>query len=248
MTMLDKTNTLVIVPAYNEQDSIVSVIEEIKATGFPFIVIDDGSVDETRKRAILAGARTISLPFNAGVGGALKVGFRFAVAEKYRAVIQCDADGQHPTHNFTDLIEHANTNKSHMVVGSRFDCADGETLLKMHRIAAMKLLAVVSKKRNNVRVLDTTSGFRLIAEPLLGEFAERFPEYYLGDTVGALNVASSFNYSIGTINVPFSARRTGMSSASNIYAAANTLKVVLILLLGLQFRIEPPGFDSRIDK
>ncbi len=48
MTLLDKTNTLIIVPAYNEQDSIVAVIEEIKATGFPFVVIDDGSTDETR--------------------------------------------------------------------------------------------------------------------------------------------------------------------------------------------------------
>ena len=55
MTLLDKTNTLVVIPAFNEENSIVSVIEEIKATGFPFVVIDDGSIDETRNRAISAG-------------------------------------------------------------------------------------------------------------------------------------------------------------------------------------------------
>jgi glycosyltransferase involved in cell wall biosynthesis len=66
MTLLDKTNTLITISAYNEQDSIVAVIEEVKATGFPFVVIDDGSTDETRTRVISAGARTISLPFNAG--------------------------------------------------------------------------------------------------------------------------------------------------------------------------------------
>jgi cellulose synthase/poly-beta-1,6-N-acetylglucosamine synthase-like glycosyltransferase len=48
----DKTNTLIIIPAYNEQESIVAVIEVIKATGFPFVVIDDGSTDETRTREI----------------------------------------------------------------------------------------------------------------------------------------------------------------------------------------------------
>ena len=69
MNLLSKSNTLIIVPAFNEQDSIVSVITEIKTTGFPYIVIDDGSTDKTRKRDIGAGARTISLPFNAGVGG-----------------------------------------------------------------------------------------------------------------------------------------------------------------------------------
>ena len=66
MTLLDRTNTPIIISAYNEQDSIVAVIEEIKTTGFPFVVIDDGSTDETRTRVISAGARTISLPFSAG--------------------------------------------------------------------------------------------------------------------------------------------------------------------------------------
>ena len=104
MTLLDKTNTLVIVPAFNEQDSIVAVIEEIKATGFPFVVIDDGSTDETRNRAISAGARTISLPFNAGVGCAVRCGFRYAVDNKYHAAIQIDADGQHPVSYLKHLI------------------------------------------------------------------------------------------------------------------------------------------------
>lgn len=178
--MLDKTNTLVIDPAYNEQDSNVSVIEEIKTIGFLIVVIDDGSVDEPPQRAISVRARTISLPFNAGGGGGLRAGFRFAVEEKFRTITQGDADNQHLTNNFMNLIKHANINKFRMVVGSRFDCADGESLVKKRRIAAMKLLALVSEKRDNVRVLDTTSGFRLIAEPLLGEFTARPPRVLSG--------------------------------------------------------------------
>ena len=238
MTLLNKTNTLVIVPAYNEQDSIVSVIEEIKATGFPFVVIDDGSTDETRNRAIAAGARTISLPFNAGVGGSLKCGFQHAVKYGYKAVIQCDADGQHPTKFFRHLIDSANLRSSHLVVGSRFTNDDETMQVGKTRKLAMQMLSSVAKRINQVEVTDTTSGFRLIAEPLLGQFAQRFPSYYLGDTFEALNVAASNDYSVSQISVPFSNRLQGTSSASNVYAISNIAKILCVQVMGLHFRID----------
>lgn len=238
MTLLDKSNTLVIVPAYNEQDSIGSVIEEIKTTGFPFVVIDDGSTDETRIRAISAGARTISLPFNAGVGGSLKCGFQHAVAHGYAAVIQCDADGQHPIKDFESLVNHANFHSSHLVIGSRFS-GDVTTMhLSRTRKLAMKMLSIVAKRTNQVEVTDTTSGFRLISQPLLGQFAQRFPGYYLGDTFEALNVAASNNYSVSEISVPFSNRIQGVSSASNTNAISNIVKILCVQSMGLNFKIE----------
>jgi glycosyltransferase involved in cell wall biosynthesis len=238
MTLLDKTNTLIIVPAYNEQDSVVAVIEEIKATGFPFVVIDDGSTDETRNRAISAGARTISLPFNAGVGGSLKCGFHYAIKQGYEAVIQCDADGQHPTKDFESLIDHANANASHLVVGSRFTDDEATMQVSKPRKLAMQVLSGVAKRANQVEVTDTTSGFRLISQPLLGQFAQRFPGYYLGDTFEALNVAASNNYSVSQISVPFSDRTHGTSSASNTYAISNIVKILCVQLMGLHFRID----------
>ena len=245
MTLLDKTNTLVIVPAYNEQDPIVSVIEEIKATGFPFVVIDDGSTDETRNRAISAGARTISLPFNAGVGGALKCGFQHAIKQGYRAVIQCDADGQHPTKDFESLINHANSHSSHLVIGSRFTDNTGTMQVNRPRKLAMQMLSYVAKRMNQVEVTDTTSGFRLISQPLLGQFAQRFPGYYLGDTFEALNVAVSNNYSVSQISVPFSNRTQGISSASNAYAISNIVKILCVQILGLHFRIDKHTFKGK---
>ena len=238
MTLLDKTNTLIIVPAYNEQDSVVAVIEEIKATGFPFVVIDDGSTDETRNRAISAGARTISLPFNAGVGGSLKCGFHYAIKQGYEAVIQCDADGQHPTKDFENLINHANANSSHLVVGSRFIDDEATMQVSKPRKLAMQVLSGVAKRANQVEVTDTTSGFRLISQPLLGQFAQRFPGYYLGDTFEALNVAASNDYSVSRISVPFSDRTHGTSSASNTYAISNIVKILCVQLMGLHFRID----------
>jgi glycosyltransferase involved in cell wall biosynthesis len=238
MTLLDKTNTLIIVPAYNEQDSIVAVIEEIKATGFSFVVIDDGSTDETRNKAISVGARTISLPFNAGVGGSLKCGFQYAVMHGYAAVIQCDADGQHPTKDFESLINHANANSSHLVIGSRF--ADDEATMQVSnsRKLAMWMLSGLAKRKNQVEITDTTSGFRVIAQPLLGQFAQRFPGYYLGDTYEALIVATSNNYSVSHISVPFSNRTHGTSSASSTYAISNIVKILCVQLMGLHFKID----------
>ena len=238
MTLLDKTNTLIIVPAYNEQDSIVAVIEEIKATGFSFVVIDDGSTDETRNKAISVGARTISLPFNAGVGGSLKCGFQYAVMHGYAAVIQCDADGQHPTKDFESLINHANANSSHLVIGSRFADDEGTMQVSKSRKLAMWMLSGLAKRKNQVEITDTTSGFRVIAQPLLGQFAQRFPGYYLGDTYEALIVATSNNYSVSQISVPFSNRTHGTSSASSTYAISNIVKILCVQLMGLHFKID----------
>lgn len=237
MTLLDRSNTLVVVPAYNEQYSIVAVIEEIKATRFPFVVIDDGSTDETRNRAIATGARTISLPFNAGVGGSLKCGFRYAVEHGYSAVIQCDADGQHPTKDFEKLVNYANVHSSHLVIGSRFGSNEATMHISRLRKLAMKMLSSTAKRTTQVGVTDTTSGFRLISQPLLGQFAQRFPGYYLGDTFEALIVAASNGYSISEIFVPFSERAQGKSSASNTYAISNIVKILCIQLLGIHFKI-----------
>ena len=234
MTLLDKTNTLVIVPAYNEQDSIIFVIEEIKATGFPFVVIDDGSTDETRKRAISAGARTISLPFNAGVGGALKCGFRFATENEYQAVIQCDADGQHPTESFECLLNEANRNMNQIVIGSRFSGGNPTMDVSKHRRFVMQVL---SKSISRVTISDTTSGFRLISQPLLGEFAQSFPSNYLGDTYEALNVAIGRSYSVSEISTPLKNRKLGKSTASNSYAIMNIIRVLSTKILRIQFKI-----------
>jgi glycosyltransferase involved in cell wall biosynthesis len=230
MTLLDRSNTLVIVPAFNEQDSIVAVIEEIKATGFPFVVIDDGSTDETRIRAISAGARTISLPFNAGVGGSLKCGFRYAIEKGYQAVIQCDADGQHPTESFECLLDEANQKSNQLVIGSRFSGGEVTMDISKHRRLIMQVL---SKSISRV----TTSGCRLISQPLLGEFARSFPCNYLGDTYEALTVAVGRNYSVSEISAPLANRKSGKSTASNSYATINIFRVLSTKILRIQFKI-----------
>ena len=231
MTLLDKTNTLVIVPAYNEQDSIVSVIEEIKATGFPFVVIDDGSTDETRNRAVTAGARTISLPFNAGVGGALKCGFRFAVKENFLAIVQIDADGQHPIAGIPLLVEAANLNGSHMIIGSRFKSGETNQTMNFVRINGVRFLSLLMRVLFRADVSDPTSGNRIIQKELLVEYAKNFPRQYLGDTFEATVIALRKGFVITEIPAPFTNRITGTPSKKSVTASGFYLRAVIKAVL-----------------
>lgn len=232
MILLDKSNILVIVPAYNEEDSIVSVIEEIKQTGFPFVVIDDGSTDETRKRAIEAGAQTISLPFNAGVGGALKCGFKYALVNGFIAIIQCDADGQHPPSHFLKLIEASNSGNADLVIGSRFESDLTSMHLSKTRKAGIWLLVKVLKNRYPVLVNDPSSGFRLIRRPLLDDLAIVMQNQYLGDTFGAVAIAASRGAKIIEVGTPFSEREAGVASANSCIAAMKLGQALFEFALG----------------
>ena len=236
MTLLNKTNTLVIVPAYNEQDSIVSVIKEIMATGFPFVVIDDGSTDETRNRAIAAGARTITLPFNSGVGGALKCGFRFALDNGFESVVQCDADGQHPPTEIQRLLEKTNLGNYQMVLGNRFVDTKKCELTRAKKTAINHFKFLISRK-SGIVISDPTCGLRLIRTPLLVHFAEKIPQNYLGDTFEAVFVAAKRNYPIGEINVVIRGRTFGLSTSSTLKASANVVKTSLKAWLSLHFEI-----------
>ena len=115
---------LILVPAFNEQATIGEVVGEIRKLGYDVAVIDDGSSDKTAEIAENAGATVLKMRINLGVGGALRCGFRYAVAEGYESVIQCDADGQHPTSHFQKLIDVQFKTKSHLVIGSRFRYED----------------------------------------------------------------------------------------------------------------------------
>src|SRR5690349_17635810 len=97
MDFLETTSSLAIVPAYNEQRSVDSVVRAIQmhAPDFDVLVVDDGSTDATAERARGAGARVLVHPFNLGIGGAMQSGYRYACEHGYREAVQVDADGQH---------------------------------------------------------------------------------------------------------------------------------------------------------
>jgi glycosyltransferase involved in cell wall biosynthesis len=237
MMPVTKENTLVIVPAYNEAASIEAVISDLLLHQFSVLVVSDGSTDKTAAVARAAGARVLNLSINLGVGGALRAGFKFAVAENYLAVVQVDADGQHPPDEIVDLIAAANLHQAHMVIGSRFISAESSMQIGFTRRMVMWVLARSSSKATGITITDTTSGFRIITQPLLAKFAQTFPTNYLGDTYEAVVAAGRAGYKVVEIPAALRERAIGKSTASVAQSVRFTLKGIAVALLRLHQRI-----------
>ncbi|NBY44831.1 MAG: glycosyltransferase family 2 protein, partial [Acidimicrobiia bacterium] len=193
---------MVVVPALNEQETIGQVVKDVKNFGFSVLVIDDGSSDQTSQRARAAGASVLELSMNLGVGGALQSGFNFALRHKYEAVVQIDADGQHPADEINNLVDKANATGSDLVLGSRFLSDSPSMQVSVTRRVAMLLLKTVASKACRTQISDSSSGFRLIRNPLLKHFAKSFPSHYLGDTFEALVISGRRKYKI--VEIPAS--------------------------------------------
>ena len=235
--MIRSSEVLVVIPAFNESATIAKVVSEVFSSGFSCVVVDDGSDDSTAHIARQAGAAVLSLPFNAGVGGALRCGFRYAVENQYEAIIQCDADGQHHSHHFQDLVSCVNTTDADFVLGSRFLSSENTMDPHFVRRFAMWWLARVASRATSRKITDSTSGFRLIRRPLLEELAVHLPDYYLGDTFEALVVLGRAGYAVEEIGVAMAPRQSGASSASTGRAIALIGKSLTTVILGLHFRI-----------
>jgi glycosyltransferase involved in cell wall biosynthesis len=237
--MLTANDVLVVVPALNEEKSLQNVLLELHHAGFQTLVVDDGSRDGTADIARRSNAALLQLRTNLGVGGALRAGFRFAVQEGFRAAVQIDADGQHPVAEIDTLIEESNTANAHMVIGSRFLGAERTMNVNFLRRAVMRLLSISASRAAGRRISDTTSGFRLIRQPLLSEFAESFPTNYLGDTYEAVVTAGRAGYRIYEVPARLVDREHGSSSASTSQAVTLTIKALAVSLLRVHFRINP---------
>lgn len=148
---------LVAIPALNEEDSIVRVISAVRCAqpDAVVLVIDDGSTDRTAALARQAGALVMSLPFNLGVGGAMRAAYRYAQCKSFRFVVQVDADGQHEPGEISDLI--AASDGVDIVIGARF-AGKGEYGVRGPRRWAMRLLAEVLSWVIGARLTDPTSG------------------------------------------------------------------------------------------
>ncbi len=235
----DRTgDVLVVIPAFNEEQSVGAVVTAVRALGYPALVVDDGSLDRTSAAAGGAGAVVLRLPVNLGVGGALRCGFRYAVTHGYRVVVQCDADGQHDPAQIATLLDAMREHDAQLVVGSRFASGSGNYQAGRGRRMVMRRLARMASRRTGVTITDATSGFRAIGDSLLGAFAATYPTEYLGDTIESLARAGRAGYRVVEVPVEMRAREVGVSSASPISSAWYLVRVVAAVWLQ---RYRPSG-------
>lgn len=226
-------NLLVAIPALNEEKSIEFVVEQIKIAlpDATILVIDDGSSDKTGQIALMAGAKVISIPFNVGVGGAMRVAFKYAFANGYTHVMQIDADGQHLPSEGSQLLN-ADTNNS-IVVGSRFLSKDKSYRASGVRRTAMLLLAFIVSRICRTKLTDVTSGFRLTSGQAIELFANEYPREYLGDTVESLIIAHHAGIKITEVPVSMKYRENGNPSQNIFKSSWHLIRALLIVFLTL---------------
>ena len=234
---------LVIVPAWNEQGSIGQTVREIRSTNphVDILVIDDGSGDETSREAVAAGAEVCRLPFNLGVGGAMRTGYRFALRHGYDVAAQIDGDGQHDPRYLSALV--ARLDDADIVIGARFAQADDPYVVRGPRRWAMVMLARVISRLARVRLTDVTSGFRVSNRRAISVFASHYPAEYLGDTVESLVIALRTRCTVVQEPVIMRTRTSGQPSSSPLRAAVYLVRAVVALGLAL-VRRWPASFDD----
>ncbi|GAA5148627.1 glycosyltransferase family 2 protein [Microbacterium pseudoresistens] len=227
-----RERALIIVPAWNEEQNVANTVREIRDAdpAYDVLVIDDGSTDATAAVAAAAGARVVILPFNMGVGGAMRTGFTYAQRHGYSQAIQVDADGQHNPADIAAVL--AGLSDADISIAARF--ADvGDYKARGPRRWAMKMLAAVLSRISGVRLTDVTSGFRAANRRAIDQYVRFYPAEYLGDTIDSLVGAIHAGLTVTQVPVAMRPRAHGQPSHNPLAAARYLFRAAFALALAL---------------
>jgi glycosyltransferase involved in cell wall biosynthesis len=222
---------LVVIPAYNEAESLPPVLGELRRErpDLDVLVVSDGSTDATAQVARRAGVVVVELPYNLGIGGALRTGFRYAAAHGYVAAVQFDADGQHDPHAVETLLAPV-ADGADLVIGSRF--VEGGTVtyhVSRIRRLAMRVLESVVRRLVGRRFTDTSSGFRAFSPRMIRYFARRYPVEYM-DSVEALVLAVNAGFDVREVPSDMRGRAGGAPSTRGWRLAYYYTRLLVVLL------------------
>ena len=226
---------LIIIPAYNEEKSLKETVDSILKTKYDYIVINDGSTDNTQKILEENNYNHINLFNNLGIGGAVQTGYKYAKIHNYDIAIQFDADGQHNADYLDDLIQPIINKQANLVIGSCFvNKSQKNRRSSKIRSLGIRFLSGTIKLFSGKRIYDPTSGFRAVNKDLIQLFAEDYlPEY--PEPISNYEILKSHRYKIKEVPVKMNKRAAGRSSIhswKSIYAAISVFVYILILSLG----------------
>ena len=228
--MKQKDNILIIIPAFNEEESVGKVVEEVK-TYLPeadTLVVNDGSADLTSEKAKARGGMVLDLPFNLGIGGAMQAGYKYAYEKGYDTVIQVDGDGQHDPKEIPKLLQGLQEKRGDIVVGSRFISKSPYKTPIMRRLGGGIFASVISGIIKQ-RITDPTSGFRAANRRAIRLFAFYYPQDYPEPEV--LVLLSKSGLRIVEVPVTMKQRYAGQSSITRIKAIYYMVKVLLAIFI-----------------
>lgn len=233
--LVARDSVLVIVPAWNEEHNVGATVREILAADprYHVAVVDDGSTDGTARAAYDAGATVLYLPFNLGVGGAMRTGFAYAERAGYLRAIQVDADGQHNPTDIEAVL--AGLDVADISIGARFGDV-GDYRVRGPRKWAMRFLAAVLSRVAQTHLTDVTSGFRAAGPRAIRQYVRYYPAEYLGDTLDSLVAACHAGLTVTQVPVAMRPRRHGAPSQGPVGSAIYLLRSMFALGLALMRR------------
>jgi len=163
----ERQDTYVVIAAYNEARVIRGVVSEVVAAGWPVVVVDDGSRDDTAAAASMPGATVLRHVINLGQGAALQTGIDYAISRGARYVVTFDADGQHSVEDIPELVAALATHD--IALGSRFLGKDAVGVTRRRR-ALLRTATSISNRMSGMKLTDAHCGlraFRATAAPML---------------------------------------------------------------------------------
>ena len=224
---------LIIIPAYNEEESLLDVVDGLKTLDIPntkidYMIINDGSTDNTRNLCIENNLNFIDLPCNLGIGGAVQTGYKYAYYNAYDIAIQFDGDNQHDASYIPNLIEELNKGND-LVFGSRFIKDVSAFKSSFLRRLGINILSFIIKVCTGFKVYDVTSGFRAVNRSLIEYFARKYPsDYPEPDT---LVQVLKMGYKVKEIPVKMRERKKGKSSINGLKSVYFMIKVTLAIII-----------------
>ncbi len=223
---------LVIVPAYNEEESLPGVIRDLRDRlgNTDLLVVNDGSRDRTAQAARQLNVTVVDLPFNLGIGSAMQTGYRYAQEHGYDVAVQFDGDGQHCACEVPKLLQMLERDGADLVIGSRF-VQPGDYRAPVLRRAGMYVFSFVLSAILQSRVTDTTSGFRAANRKVIEFFARHYPEDY--PEVEALVLLHKMGLRVAEVAVSMRERTGGTTSITAVRSVYYMVKVLLAVLVDL---------------
>lgn len=220
---------LIIIPAYNEEATILSTASELYRGGYDFVVVNDGSSDSTAEICSKHNIPLLNLANNLGIGGAVQTGYLYAYEMGYDIAIQFDADGQHDARTIPSLVK-AISSGADLVIGSRF-IEESDTNFRSTglRRLGIRWLSGLIKLTTGHRIYDVTSGFRAASKRAIELFSRNYPQDY--PEPESIVIALKRNLVIEEIPAEMHERQGGASSIRALSSIYYMVKVTLAIFI-----------------
>ena len=229
---------LVIIPCFNEEQSIIDVVKAVKKTKIPgvnldYLVINDGSSDNTVEKLNEAAANYLNLAVNSGIGTCVQTGYQYAWENDYDFAIQLDGDGQHDAREIEKILKPLLVKRADLVIGSRFiNGQKSKFQSTFARRIGISFLSGILRLFSGKKIKDVTSGFRSANKDVIEYFAKEYPREY-PEPVTDLILARN-GYRIVEVPVSMRKRLHGKSSITlfkSVYYMINVTFLFFIILL-----------------